>query len=344
VTLTYFLTIDGVDGGSRVRGHEGAFEITDFNFDLGQLGSALAGAGGAGAQPQFSPVSVELDLGPALTDVVRLAADGAAIPSIRIEGVSPGEGGGETVYDLTLGGVTIANLHESAGSDRIGFDFSQVTLTTREQDAAGGLGAAETFSFDRALNKAGATIPAPHPEVTASSEAATGAGVGAEPSLKPDGDNGNDSAAAADVVRTNEGVSSVPQPHTLSELFNGNLDNVSTLVGDFAAQRLNADPEAAQAVGEIAGEFLQDLAKGESFEDAFMDALLQAAGTLLGARNLPDDDSEAGHHYGREIADALDLDLSLAGEASFAAANLVVVVSDDLCVEPVWNVMTNYFV
>ncbi|HEU4498506.1 MAG TPA: type VI secretion system tube protein Hcp [Sphingomicrobium sp.] len=156
MTLTYFLTIDGVDGGSRVRGHEGAFEITDFNFDLGQLGSALAGAGGAGAQPQFSPVSVGLDLGPALTDVLRLAASGSTIPSIRIEGVTSGEGVGETVYDLTLGGVTIANLHESAGSDRIGFEFSQVALTTRQQDATGGLGAAETFSF-----VARSTRPAP---------------------------------------------------------------------------------------------------------------------------------------------------------------------------------------
>jgi hypothetical protein len=54
VTLTYFLTIDGVDGGSRVRDHEGAFEITGFDFDLGQLVSALPGAGDAGAQAQFS--------------------------------------------------------------------------------------------------------------------------------------------------------------------------------------------------------------------------------------------------------------------------------------------------
>jgi hypothetical protein len=288
-------------------------------------------------------VSVDLDLGPALTDLLRLAASGADIPSIRIEGVTPGEGGGETVYDLALGGVTIANLHESAGSDRVGFDFSQVSLTTREQDATGGLGTAETVSFDRALNKAGATIPAP-----ASGEPP--AGAGAEPSLEPVGNHGHDPAAAAEVVRYDEAVAPEPQPPTSSELFNGNFDNVSRLVGDLAAGKLNADPQAAQAIGEIAGEFLQDLADGESFKEAFMDALLQSAETLFGRSDLPDHVFEVGDHYGSELAHALDLGLGMTSQASFAGANAqykeVVVSEFDLGVEPVTtlDVSSNYLV
>jgi type VI protein secretion system component Hcp len=40
---SYYLTIDGVNGGSAVVGHEGAFAISDYSFDVSALVSALSG-------------------------------------------------------------------------------------------------------------------------------------------------------------------------------------------------------------------------------------------------------------------------------------------------------------
>ena len=43
MALTYYRTIDGADGGSLAVGHEGAFEISDYSFDVSAVISAIAG-------------------------------------------------------------------------------------------------------------------------------------------------------------------------------------------------------------------------------------------------------------------------------------------------------------
>jgi type VI protein secretion system component Hcp len=158
--LTYFLAIDGVNGGSTAANHVGWFQVS--SYDVGALVAAMAG------QATFSPLTVTLP-STGLTDVLADLAKGTVIPSVRLEGVTSG-GGGKAVYDLTLGNVTVNDYQDAAsvaagpGGDTLSFSYQQVALTTRAINSNGTLGGSQTFSWDLTTNSVpSASIPAPVP-------------------------------------------------------------------------------------------------------------------------------------------------------------------------------------
>ena len=145
----YFLLIDGLNGGSTDEHHVGWFEIAGFDFDIS---TALAGG-----RATFSPVTVQLSLSDGLAGVLKDAALGTNVQSVRIEGVT----GGATpaaVYDLSLGNVHITSAHDSSGpNDSLTFTYGQVALTTKNADGSPG----ESFSYDVAAARADASVPTP---------------------------------------------------------------------------------------------------------------------------------------------------------------------------------------
>src|SRR5262249_26041513 len=144
---TYYLTIDGIDGGSNASGHAGAFVIGDFNFDVSALISALSVG-----KTTFSPLTVDLTLGSGLTTLLGDVARGKHIKAIELQGVTST---GQTVYDLVLNDVFITRVHDgNSGLDSLSFDYTHgsVSLTTRPIRLDGSLGAADTLSWDVANN------------------------------------------------------------------------------------------------------------------------------------------------------------------------------------------------
>jgi type VI protein secretion system component Hcp len=152
--LTYFLAIDGLNGGSTVAGHVGWFEVS--SYDVGALVAAMAGSA------TFSPLTVTLDT-TGLTGVLADLANGTVIPSVRLEGVTST---GQVAYDLTLGNVTVIDCENALGGDTLSLSYQQVALTTTAINSK--LGNSQTFSWDLTTNSAAsAPIPAPVPSGTA---------------------------------------------------------------------------------------------------------------------------------------------------------------------------------
>src|SRR5262245_28368395 len=146
MSLTYYLTIDGIDGGSTAAGHEGAFEISGYDFDV-TLPAGVIGIGKA----DFSPLTVFLDLGLGSTALLRDVALGGHIPLVRLEGVTSGN---DTVYDLRLADVQVAVYSDTnAGQDRLEFDYGRIGLSTRSQNADGSLNDPQSFAFNLATNE-----------------------------------------------------------------------------------------------------------------------------------------------------------------------------------------------
>jgi type VI protein secretion system component Hcp len=162
MAVTYFLTIDGVDGGALVSGQAGAFEINDFDFDVSALVGAIGGTGGEAGKATFSPLTVDLTPDSGLTTLLDDAASGKVIKSIELRGVTPD---GQTVYDLQLSNVVITKLASNNGAVSLSLDYSQgaISLTTTPLNQDGSLGTPVTASWNVAGNKADATIAPPVP-------------------------------------------------------------------------------------------------------------------------------------------------------------------------------------
>src|SRR5262245_31751427 len=159
MSLTYYLTIDGIVGDSVVDGHEGEFQISDYSFDVSALVSAASGGGGAVGETTFSPLTVDLDLNSGLTTLLRDIASGRHIRSIELQGVTSG---GDTVYDLKLGDVLVTKYHDTnSGHDSLSFSYDAVSLTTTPVNSAGGLGTPVTVEWDLKTNREEATISDP---------------------------------------------------------------------------------------------------------------------------------------------------------------------------------------
>jgi Ca2+-binding RTX toxin-like protein len=163
----FYLTINGLDGGSGVRGHENAFAVADFKFDISN--EILITKGGAFdiTTKTFAPLLVDLIEGSKLNAILSAAGSSSlqGIKSIRLEGVAED---GQTVYDLRLANVMVSRVTDGDGVDHLEFNYNKVSLTTRKQNPDGSLGAEQTVSWDVAKNTA---ITTPLPVAAASSNA-----------------------------------------------------------------------------------------------------------------------------------------------------------------------------
>src|SRR5262245_13712102 len=155
MSLTYYLTIDGIVGDQVVEGHEGSFRISDYSFDVSAVVSAVSGGGGAG-KTTFSPLVVDLDLNSGLTALLKDIATGQHIRSIELKGVSTD---GHTVYDLKLGQVLLTGHRDTnSGHDILEFAYTTVSLTTTPLDANGDPGTPVTVKWNiETSNESGST-------------------------------------------------------------------------------------------------------------------------------------------------------------------------------------------
>jgi type VI protein secretion system component Hcp/Ca2+-binding RTX toxin-like protein len=146
--VTYFMLIDGVNGGSTDAQHKGWFEISGFDFDLAR---ATVLGGGAGTA-DFSNLNVTLPHETRLADVMALLATGELVTGVRIEGVT----GGATpakVYDLTLADVAVTKVADSESDGySLSLDYAKIALVTMGIDATGQPTTNGAFGFDAVNN------------------------------------------------------------------------------------------------------------------------------------------------------------------------------------------------
>ncbi|MGV3553151.1 type VI secretion system tube protein Hcp [Rhizobium sp.] len=140
--LKYFLYLDDVDGGSRGDGHDGAFEIVEFD-----LGFSTAIKKGAAGVAQVAPITIIFDAGQGADELMALLSQGKSIGAAQIFGDS--FGAGDTFFDLRLSKVVIDEFSQETGSDRISLTFNAFSLTTWRGDEDGLPDMAETFSFNK---------------------------------------------------------------------------------------------------------------------------------------------------------------------------------------------------
>jgi len=160
-TFDYFLTVEGLGGGVRAPGHEGAFAVEHFSFDIGSLSQWASGAvsvGGAAA----GPLVVDLFNGRDLTGFVHNIAQGRSFSRVRLEGGLVG-GTNPTVYDLRLQNAYLAKLADTDRGDRLELVYEAASLTTTELNRDGAVVSSATISWNAAGGPSTGLLPAARP-------------------------------------------------------------------------------------------------------------------------------------------------------------------------------------
>jgi type VI protein secretion system component Hcp len=148
---TYFMLIDGLNGGSTDASHRGWFEITGLDFDLANPTSIGPATGGGGAgKPDFSLLNVTLPDEAALADVMALVATGTLVKGVRIEGVTGGPAPAK-VYELSLGNVVATKVADGEdGGYSLSLDYGNIALVTTNE--AGAQAQTHKFTYDVVTN------------------------------------------------------------------------------------------------------------------------------------------------------------------------------------------------
>ena len=134
---TYFMLIDGLNGGSTDPSHKGWFEISSLDFDLANPANIGSGSGGAGTgKPNFSLLNVTLPNEAALADVMNLVATGILVKGVRIEGFTDGTTPAK-VYELSLGDVVATKVADGEdGGYSLSLDYGKIALVTTNEAGA----------------------------------------------------------------------------------------------------------------------------------------------------------------------------------------------------------------
>ena len=149
---TYFLSIDGLNGGALNGSSKGWFEINSLFF-----GGGAGGSLGPGDPGQASFDDVALGLNGVSAELLDALALGQSFDAARIQGV---DGKGAVIYDLKLGDVRLTQVipnwpDDAAPSTNLALHYGQIGLSTPER----------SFGFDVTAGASIATgsIPTPTP-------------------------------------------------------------------------------------------------------------------------------------------------------------------------------------
>jgi len=142
--LTYFLLVDGIDGGSTDVRHPGWFDVSEFSIDWSR---AAAGA------MDFETLSVNLAQLGGLPALQHVLASGTHLRGVRLEGMSAGPNP-LALYDLTLSDVIVRRVSEAYNRDSVAFDYASFELITRGHNNFGAVVQTGAIGFDRATGTA----------------------------------------------------------------------------------------------------------------------------------------------------------------------------------------------
>lgn len=152
----YFLDIEGIEGESRDRGHEGEIDIVAFSWGVSNSGSAASGTGARTGKATFEDFQFTLPVSIASPELFIATATGRHIPqavlTVRRSGAEQQE-----YMKVTLTDVVITSYSSAAeGGDpteKVSLSFGKVEFEYRPQNSDGSLGTPVKAGYDLQANK-----------------------------------------------------------------------------------------------------------------------------------------------------------------------------------------------
>jgi type VI secretion system secreted protein Hcp len=150
--VDYFLTFDGVKGGSVDATHKGAIDVQSFSWGLG-VATSSTGSGREVGKPFFSDFSWTQQLDTAFPTLFGDAASGTIIKSAKLDLVALGAEKSFTYFTMTFSNVILTSLQLSGSSGDAGtvqgsFAYDKVDMKVTPMDPTGKAGTPVTASWD----------------------------------------------------------------------------------------------------------------------------------------------------------------------------------------------------
>jgi type VI secretion system secreted protein Hcp len=154
----FFVTIDGVTGESKAKGHEGQIEGFNFSETWRQATSTGSGGGGGAGKPTLGPVVFNKVQGPASIKLIKLLLTGEHIKKVTLEFFDQAQDGKTVLsYRITLQDVLVIGLNEKSLDVRL-VDGVQLAFDSAKWEV---FDPADATSWDGKTGKVNVTAPAP---------------------------------------------------------------------------------------------------------------------------------------------------------------------------------------
>lgn len=153
--VDYFLKIEGIDGESRVEGHEEWIDVVSFTQTAASPGGTSTRGGGGGAgKVEFSDIMVMKQIDKATPKLMLACATGQHIPRARLVCRREGEGGQQEAFlEIHLENILITSWSteghtEEHPMESISISFDRITLIYRTFHPTGELAAEVVRGWD----------------------------------------------------------------------------------------------------------------------------------------------------------------------------------------------------
>lgn len=147
MAVDFLLKINGVDGESKISGHEGEIDVLAWSWGMSQAGTMHVGGGGGAGKVDVQDISLTKYVDKATPNLVKMCCNGKHFDEVLL---TVRKAGGDVVDYLTIkmtdALVTSVNTGGSAGEERLtenvtlNFAKYEMTYTPQEKTGAGGGG------------------------------------------------------------------------------------------------------------------------------------------------------------------------------------------------------------
>ena len=152
-----FVKIDGIDGQSTQKGHEGEIEAFNFSETFRQSGTT-GGTGGGGGAGKFTPGPVVFTKvqDKASIGLIRFCAKGQHIPTVVITAFrQAADGKTSPYYKITLKDVIVSGINERSSGDQL-LDEVQLVFDSARWET---FDPADVTEFDARTGKVNSVAP-----------------------------------------------------------------------------------------------------------------------------------------------------------------------------------------
>jgi type VI secretion system secreted protein Hcp len=158
-SVDYFLKIDGVEGESTAKGHEGEIEVLSWSWGVSNSGSSATGSGAGAGKANFQDISITKVLDKSSPQLFLGTASGKQYATATLKAVADtNKDGKQDYYVIKLTNVLVSSFQQggASGGDRpiesLSLNFAKIEIEYTPQKADGSLDATVKAGWDLSKN------------------------------------------------------------------------------------------------------------------------------------------------------------------------------------------------